>query len=289
MAVADVVEVLMEYHEDGEEAFENRHGPGAAIAMRDVTDLLRSELGGQLDYDALWAEFEAAPRETTPELIGVLEALVEADPGLGDKLGTLLEDYYAIGRQMVAATGDEAAASPDSTVVRREQTSVEEQEAVSRPGRAERGHTDESGEGTYLYGNVRTGGQVSVGRREGLDLDVLEARGELEISGLDLRTLFQQLRCRAERDPTLAEATREALLGELGELAEELMLGDEGDEGRLVEHLRQLGEMDTDYLELVLTGLWHTAGGPAAAVEQAIMSVSGSDIGSEDEADTEES
>lgn len=286
MAAADVVETLMEYHEDGEEAFRDRHGPGAVIAMRDLTALLSSELGGQLDYDTLWAEFESAPRETTPELIGILEALVEADPGLGDKLETLLEDYYASGRGMVAATGDEAAASPESTIVRREQTSVEEQQAVSRPGRAERGHTDEAGEGTYLYGNVRAGGQVSVGKREGLDLDVLEAREALELTGLDVRTLFQQLLTRAEREPTLAETEREALVEELKELEEELMLGDESDQTRLVEHLRRLGQTDTDYLELVLTGLWHTPGGLAAGVEQAILSVSGSDIAGEDEADT---
>jgi predicted amino acid racemase len=45
MAVADVVMVLMEYCEDGEETFRERHGPGAAIAVRDVVDAMEEELG----------------------------------------------------------------------------------------------------------------------------------------------------------------------------------------------------------------------------------------------------
>lgn len=273
MAVGDVVRVLMEYYQDGEEAFERRHGSGAAIAARDMADLVRRELGGQLDYGALWEEFEAAPRETRPALTGGLEALVEADPGLGDKLDQLMQDYWAARGTLSPGVGRETPEAEVSEFTPRERTPAREQEAP--PG----GHADQAGKGAYLYGNVPAGETVSVGKTEGLDLDVLEAREGEQLVSFDLTGLFEQLQARIERDPALSEETRGALRQELVELHSELMLGDETDGARVVEHLRRLGDIDGEFLELVLTGLWHTPGRVRAVVEQAVSELRGGNQG----------
>ena len=59
----DGVALPTEYCEDGRDTFEDPHGPESAIVAQDAIDLPKGELAGQLDDDALWAEFEQ-PRAT---------------------------------------------------------------------------------------------------------------------------------------------------------------------------------------------------------------------------------
>ena len=271
MAVADVVKVLMEYCEDGEETFRDLHGPEAMIAVRDVVDALEEELGtqGQLEYEALWSDFEAAPRETAPELTGALEALAEADPGFAEKLETLLEDYYATSRPMGPAVGDEVPQAEVSEFVPREETRVEEQDAETL------GHADEAGEGTYLYGNVRAGSEVGVEKAVEPGPDVLNVRRELEMLSFDVEELFEQLQVTVDEELELNQETRKELSEVLKELEVELMLGDEADEERVVALLRELGEIDPGFLELVLSGLEHTQSQAEGLVERAIGRVAG--------------
>lgn len=265
MAVEDVVTILMEYLEDGEDAFGSRHGSEALVAARDMVDLLRGELGGQLDYDRLWAEFEAAPRETMPQLLGLLEAMVEADPGLGDKLQVLLEDYYAARGSLGPPSGDETPEAEASEFLPREDIPLESHQVTPRR------HTDEAGEGTYLYGNVPAGGPTTVGKAGGIDWDVVETRGGPQMPDFDVSELFAQLRRKVEEDPDTAEEKQKALIQELQELEAELLLGEQADESRIWEHLRTLGEEDDELLELVLTSLWQTPGRARAMVERAIV------------------
>ncbi len=265
MAVEDVVTILMEYLKDGEDVFAGRYGSEASVAARDMTDLLREQLGGQLDYGMLWAEFETAPRETMPQLAGVLEAIMEADPGLADKLQVLLEDYYAARGSVGSPVGGETPEAEVSEFLPREDTPLESHQVTPRR------HTDEAGEGTYLYGNVPAGGPTSVGKEGGVDLDVLEKRGGPQMPDLDLRKLFVQLRRKVEKDLDTAEEKQQALIEGLRGLEAELRLGEEADESRILEHLRTLGEEDDELMELVLTGLWQTPGRARAMVERAIV------------------
>jgi hypothetical protein len=255
MAVADVVKVLTEYCEDGEETFRDLHGPEAVIAVRDVVDVLERELGvhGQLAYEALWRDFEAAPRETAPELTGALEALSEADPGFAEKLEVLLEEYYATSRPVGPTTvADEVPQAEVSEFVPREETRVEEQEAEPL------GHADEAGEGTYLYGNVRAGSELGVQKTLELGSDVLDVRREEEMLSFDVDELFEQLQVTVDEELELNEATEKDLSTALEELEVELMLGEEADEDRIVALLREVGEIDPGLLDLVLSGLRHT-------------------------------
>jgi hypothetical protein len=128
MAVEDIVTILADYCEDGEETFRELRGPEAVIAVRDLIDLIEGELSGQLEYDALWAEFEAAPRQTAPDLSGALEAMIEADPGLADKLEALLNEYHVASRP----AGAERPAPEASEVVPREEARIERHEAEPR-------------------------------------------------------------------------------------------------------------------------------------------------------------
>ena len=266
MAVADVVTVLMEYCEDGEETFRELHGPEAVIALRDVVDAMEEELGtqGQLEFEALWRDFEAAPRETAPELTGALEALSEADPGFAEKLEALLEEYYATSRPVGPTTvGDEVPQAEVSEFVPREETRVEEEETEPL------GHADEAGEGTYLYGNVRAGAETGVEKGVELSPDVLDVRREMEMLSLDVEELFEQLQVTVEEELALNEETRTELSEALEELEVELMLGEEADEERIVALLREVGEIDPGVLELVLSGLRHTRSRAEGLVETA--------------------
>jgi len=263
MAVVDVVKVLTEYCEDGEDTFRDLHGPEAVIAVRDVVDLLQGELGGQLDYNTLWAEFEAAPRETAPDLTGALEAMVEADPGLGDKLEALLEEYYATSRPGGPGVGAGMPESESSEFVPREEARIERHETEPR------GHTNEAGEGTYLYGNV-PGGKAAVGEAPELGPDVLEVRRELETLSFDVRELFEQLQVTVKREPALSDSVRSELRQALESLEVEIMLGEEAEEDRIVEHLRRVGDLDPNVLALLLTGLRHTRSEAQAMVRGAI-------------------
>jgi hypothetical protein len=269
MAAGDVVTVLMEYCEDGEEAFRDLHGPEAVIAVRDVVDVLEGELGvhGQLEYEALWRDFEAAPRETAPELTGALEALLEADPGFADKLEVLLEEYYATSRPVGPTTvGDEVPQAEASEFVPREERRVEEEETEPL------GHADEAGEGTYLYGNVRAGSETGVEKTVELSPDVLDVRRELEMLSFDVEELFEQLQVTVDEELEVNEQTREELSEALEELEVELMLGEEADEERIADLLREVGEVDPGLLELVLSGLRSTRGRAEGLIEAVLGS-----------------
>ncbi len=259
MAVEDIVTILADYCEDGEETFRELRGPEAVIAVRDAIGLIEGELSGQLEYNALWAEFEAAPRQTAPDLTGALEAIIEADPGLADKLEALLNEYYVASRPAVA----ERPAPGASEVVPREEVRIERHEA--EPHR----HTDDAGEGTYLYGNVPSG-DVTVERALELGPDALAVQRGLETLSFDVRELFEQLQATVEQEPALSDQMRGELRAELEGLEAEVMLGEEADGERIVGHLRRIGQADPDVLELVLTGLRHTRSEAQALVQSAM-------------------
>lgn len=265
MAVADVITILMEYYEDGEELFADAHGPEAVIPVRDGIDLLRGELGGQLEYDTLWAEFEGAPRETAPDLTGALEAMVEADPGLADKLQVLLEEYYATSEPVGAAEAG-MPESQDSEFVPRGETRIERHEVEPRS------HTDVAGEGTYLYGNVR-GGDAEVEGTMELGPDVLSVHREEEVLSYDVRELFDQLRATVDREDEFTGSVRTALREELDGLEAELALGDEADEEEVVVRLRRIGEIDPEFLGLLLRGLRQTRTEARGVVQNALRAM----------------
>jgi hypothetical protein len=269
MAVIDVVTILTEYCEDGEETFRDLHGPEAVVAVKDTIDLLETQLGNQLEYDTLWEEFEAAPRETTPQLAGALEAMVEADPGLSSQMEILLEEYYATSEPVTQVEGLEVTDQEAAEVVPREEQRIKRHQVEPR------NHTDVHGEGTYLYGNVRAGSDLAVEKAVEQEADLLAVHREMEMLSFDVDELFEQLRATVEQEPAFNEETKTELKVELEGLETELMQGEEADEDEIVEHLRRLGDVDPNLLELLLTGLQKTDTEAEATVREAIRRLGG--------------
>ncbi|MFW6135291.1 MAG: hypothetical protein ACOC7N_00545 [Chloroflexota bacterium] len=258
MAVQDVVDIVLEYCQDGEETFRNRRGVQAVVVVRDVIELLRRELGAQLDFNALWADFQDAPRQTAPELSGALEALVEADPGFAEGLDALLHEFYA-----TRSAAEPRPTEPEEVPPAPEPPVQEEEE----PG--PRRHTDEAGEGAYLYGNVPAGA-TEVGERPDLEPEGLGVNRRHDAVNADVGALFDQLRTTVGEELPLADAVRRHLTVHLERLQAELALGDDADEDSVVYHLRRIGALDPDVLDLVLTGLRHTGSRAHGTLERAI-------------------
>lgn len=270
MAVEDVVTALAEYYEQGEETFQDLRGGEAVVAVRDLVDLLRRQLVTQMDYGTLWQEFESAPQETAADLAGVLEAMVEADPGLAVQLEAFLEEYYAtVGPTAVPTVAEPAEAQP-APVAREGEVPVESHEA--EPSR----HTDDAGKGTYLYGNVPDSG-ITVEQPLDLSPDVREIRSEMETLSFDVQGLFDQLKATVVEQAELSDTLKAQLEHRLEKLQSEIMLKDDADEGRVVRHLRRIGELDPDILELLLTGLRYTRSEAQFVIQNAIETVAGTE------------
>lgn len=263
MPIPDVIDILLEYCQDGQETFRQRRGAEAVVVVRDIIDLLRGALGAQLDFDALWADFQAAPRQTAPELSGALEALVEADPGFADKLDAGLREFYATGRPDAPAPAEPEPVEPAKPSV---------EEAQQQPRR----HTDDAGEGAYLYGNV-PGGTADVGERPDLEPDILDVHRRLDALSFDVRALFDQLHTTIREGLSLDDDIRLILAAQLDQLQAQLALGEDADEDRVVHHLRRIGQIEPDLLDLVLIGLRHTQGEAHGVVQGAIRRVAGPD------------
>ncbi len=261
MAVQDVIDILLEYCQDGEETFRDRRGAQAVVVVRDVIDLLRRERGGQRDVDARRADFEDAPRQTAPDLSGALEALVEADPGFADRLDALLQEFYATRPAAEPRPGEpeDVLAAPEAPV---------QEEEEPRPRR----HTDEAGEGAYLYGNVPAGA-TDIGERPDLEPEVVEVDRRLDALNADVRALFDQLHTTVREELSLADAVRRHLTVHLEGLQAQLALGDDADEDSVVYHLRRIGALDPDVLDLVLTGLRHSRSRAHGTLQRAIRRV----------------
>jgi hypothetical protein len=261
MAVEDVVAILTDYYQSGEEAFGERHGGEALIVVRDILDLLETELEEELQYDALWEAFEADPRGTAVDLSGRLEALVEADPGLAEQLDLLVGEYHAAGRAAAEAEGADRQAPTVAAPVAPDSPAKREIEPED--------HRNDAGEGTYLYGNVKAG-DTTVGEALEMGSGVLDVQQNVEALSFEVEGLFDQLYATLERRTELASEIKVDLQDELQNLEAELALGEDASEGCLLRCLRNIGQLDLDFLELVLTGLGNTRTEARFVVQNAI-------------------
>jgi hypothetical protein len=267
MVIEDIVNVLTECYARGEGPFEEDYGPGALIAMQDIAGLLKTELESQTNHGALWEAFEADPRGMAPDLSGALEALIEADPGLADKLDALGEEFRASLRSpqsRAALPGEQVTGTPPLAVRRESPVEPKETESLD--------HRSNAGEGTYLYGNVK-GGDVTVGEMEGTPPEALPVRDAVGMLSFDVKELFTQLIITVEAHSEFSPELRAALRDELEALEAEIALGERADELRIVQHLRTIGQLDRGLLEVVLNGLGNTPSEARFIVQDAIKQV----------------
>jgi hypothetical protein len=102
MAVRQVVQVVRDYVQDDGVLLEQKYGPRAVTVAQDIKALLAARLRDGSAYESLWDRFEVDPQTVTGELIGALEALVEADPALFKRLNGFIEEFH----QAIAPAGD---------------------------------------------------------------------------------------------------------------------------------------------------------------------------------------
>jgi hypothetical protein len=94
MAVRQVVRIVRDYVQDNGVLLEQRYGPRAVTVAQDIKSLLAACLRDGSAYESLWSRFEVEPQTATGELIGALEALIEADPALVKRLNGFIEEFH---------------------------------------------------------------------------------------------------------------------------------------------------------------------------------------------------
>jgi hypothetical protein len=241
MAVQEIVHILTDLIGDGESLMAQRHGPQAVSAAQGARSFLADRLSEDMSYDALWQDFESDPRGTAADLAGMLEALVEADPALAQRLEGFLHEYYRAARPI----------PPEPVNAPQETTPPDEQVA---PETVPLEQEDEDvGQGTYLYGNLEPGA-VSVEER----FDAAETEEPLprQVAGVSLQTAaaanpFPDLSSAIENYPGLDPREEKALQNALQGVLNQLERGPVANEERLLYHLMMLKRLNADFFEIV--------------------------------------
>jgi hypothetical protein len=93
MAVNDIVDLVLLLDRRGGEELEQQAGPEGVSLAGELRELLAARMREGDMYTPLWEEFRAEPESNRAEVIGALEAMVEGDAALAERLNDLLEDF----------------------------------------------------------------------------------------------------------------------------------------------------------------------------------------------------
>lgn len=263
MAVEDLVELLVIYLRSGEQAFAEHRGGQALAAVEDARDLLREELTEQVKHQALWEDFTANPQDHAAELTGVLEALIEADPGLGEALDRLMADSLAAADQGEgAAVRGKARAEAVTRRLPESDAPLESSDAVPRDAK------DDIPRGAYLYG----GGDLQEGDITAGDPDDEPARGAapqvFQGGSVEQGLIFDQLRTTLREQSGLTEKQSSRLEEKLTDLEAELMLGPEANLEKVSRILQSIQEGSPRYFRYLHQGFRHSDYFDLPAVEE---------------------
>ena len=202
-----------------ENTFRQRHGPEAVTAIEDLIAVLKIRLQEESAYVSLWEDFAAEPRATIDELTGALEALIEADPALAERLEAFFEEYRDVTTRTPAERGGNLA--------------PRERPAPQLPA----GPSDYSEVGTYLYGNLSPG---TVTLNESGESIVSAGEPDITVATPHVGqgiALFQDMYTFVEETENLSQDTRLKLRAELEQLATDIAEGEEAYEQSIVGHL----------------------------------------------------
>jgi hypothetical protein len=247
MAVSDLVTILVEYQQSSRESFSELYGGEGLAAVQDIQDLLREELQEQTGLGALWADFEDDPAGMAEELSGQVEALIEADPGLGQELNQLLGEFKAADRswkeEREAGEGLPKAFSPHLPG----QQALEEPD----PEDSRQGQVYEE-KGAFRYGNQPPGEVTITGKLPTVPMSLDgDPQAEVEL-------FFDQLRTTLDEKFELSQERKEELNQIFGAMEAEFHREEGAREQRLQEHIEQISELKPSlvrYLEDWLKGL----------------------------------
>ncbi len=249
MAVEDLVELLVIYLRSGEQAFAEHRGGQALAAVEDIRELLREELTEQVKYQALWDDFTANPQNHAAELTGVLEALIEADPGLGEAFDRLMADSRtSVDQGEGAAVRGKARAKAVVRSLPESDAPQESSDAVPREA------ADDIPQGAYLYG----GGDLQSGDISAGDPKEDPATGKAPLvshgGSVEQKLIFDQLRSTLQEQSGMAEILRSRLEEKLTDLEAELKLGQEAKLEKVGRILQSIQEESPRYFRYVDQG-----------------------------------
>ncbi len=260
MAVQEIVQVLVTLMQDDGESLQGAYGPQTVTVARDIAAMLSTRLNEESAHTALWEAFEVNPEAHAAEMVGVLEAMVEADPALARRLDGFAQELY----EPLQASGLPSA-SPQPPPVGEDEEAVdtalsppiEEQVRGSGPyqadAAAEATFEDSVDRGTYLYGNVKAG-VSSVGRDTGVDsfdpANVTRAADVASLSGIP--ALFERLLAAVAEHPAIEEGRKQDVRVELRILQEQLREPATADPDLITRHLSTLRNTAPDIAEVVI-------------------------------------
>ena len=93
MSAREIVERMIELVPDRGATLEQRDGPRALAVAQEIEGALMSAMEGTLANVVLWEQFLSTPNEVSAAVIGVVQALMEADPVLADWLKAAMVRY----------------------------------------------------------------------------------------------------------------------------------------------------------------------------------------------------
>lgn len=269
MAIDDLINILESHYSRGSEEREDHRTSQALAIIQEMIDLLEEELKNQYKFNALWKDFSADPKGTASQLTGVLEALIEADPGLGEDLDQLITEYQQ-GRlhqksrfiQRKAQTEEVIRSLPESDAP------LESKDAVPR---------EDAGEiprGTYLYGGGDLqAGDITAGERAP-DFQGRNTGGEpLNDRAIEQDLLFDQLRKKAQRLPSLSRADRSRLEDKLTALEAALNPGIDADRDELKTILSNIRKDHPQFYRYLRDGLLRGSFFQSATVKKILNNI----------------
>ena len=251
MSVQETVRILREFEETEGETLRAQYGPEAVAVAEDLArvldDRLQSESGrrGTISpYESLWPAFQADPEGVEPKLIGALEAMIEADPALGQRINAFVEEFHRAAapenREEANLIGENVTATdvvPDTTITA--------------------GERYNQGAGEYLYGNVK-GGAEALGANIGVT-EVNPQEGTRTRIRVDeaatVPEFFGHLDASIDTHPDLTAEEKSELHRALHRVQELMDQGEAADVSELKATLRRMGELSPDILDATLEGL----------------------------------
>ncbi|MFP4395131.1 MAG: hypothetical protein ACLFTI_07685 [Anaerolineales bacterium] len=251
MSVQETVRILREFEETEGETLRAQYGAEAVAVAEDLARVLDGRLqsestrrGTISPYESLWPAFQADPVDVEPKLIGALEAMIEADPALGQRLNAFIEEFHRAiaseNREEANLIGENVTATdvvPDTTITA--------------------GERYNQGEGEYLYGNVK-GGAEALGANVGVTEVNPQEGARTRIRPDEAATVpefFGHLDASIDTHPDLAAEEKSELHRALHQVQALMDQGEAADVSELKATLRRMGEISPDILDATLEGL----------------------------------
>ena len=242
----EIITVVGELLPDDGASLAQQHGPQALTVAREMESALTPVLEANPAYAPLWQQFRADPQTLAPALAGVLQVLLAADAALARRLDALLAQY----RQ---------AARPATNV--------------------------NTGGGAYV------GGSVTVERGDFVGRDNINISGDGNVIGNNSRSTvfkqsadpealaraFGQIYAAVAAHPATSPADKADMKAELEEVEQELAKGEAADEDFLTRHLRNVGRMAPDILEVALATIASPVAGLGLVAKKVADKVRGKD------------